>query len=312
MRFITDMKYKIIGFTCCFAVILIAVFAPLFYKDYRKTERIHQHEQEIPQEPCTDPADGGLCTYLPIVKIDTDGVVIPGRPIKDDGNNRIYTRAADGETTIAAQMDIIGNDSKEYHHANGTADVSSSIRIRMRGNSSRAFDKPSYAIRLVDKEGENNPLSIMGMDAHHEWVLYGPWLDKTAIRNYMFYNLAGEMMSYAPNVRFCEVILNGEYEGLYVMTEVITGGKDGARLGLRVNAKHSTFSGYLLRLDHQHAGEEALNSFTTYTYKTPFMLQIEYPGSRNRDARLTEEIRQDFSNFEKTLYSYDYDREKHG
>ena len=110
----------------------------------------------------------------------------------------------------------------------------------------------------------------MGMDAHHEWVLYGPWLDKTAIRNYMFYNLAGEMMSYAPNVRFCEVILNnGEYEGLYVMTEMITGGKDGARLGLRVNAKRSTFSGYLLRLDHQHAGEEALNSFTTYTYKTP-------------------------------------------
>ena len=200
MRFITDMKYKIIGFTCCFAVILIAVFAPLFYKDYRKTERIHQHEQEIPQEPCTDPADGGLCTYLPIVKIDTDGVVIPGRPIKDDGNNRIYTRAADGETTIAAQMDIIGNDSKEYHHANETADVSSAIRIRMRGNSSREFDKPSYAIRLVDKKGENNPLSIMGMDAHHEWVLYGPWLDKTAIRNYMFYNLAGEMMSYAPNV----------------------------------------------------------------------------------------------------------------
>ena len=75
MRFITDMKYKIIGFTCCFAVILIAVIAPLLYQDYQKTERIHQHEQEIPQEPCTDPADGGLCTYLPIVKIDTDGVV---------------------------------------------------------------------------------------------------------------------------------------------------------------------------------------------------------------------------------------------
>lgn len=306
------MKYKILGFTCCFAVILIAIFAPLLYKDYRKTERIHQHEQEIPQEPCTDPADGGLCTYLPIVKIDTDGVVIPGRPIKDDGTNRIYTRAADGEATIAAQMDIIGNDSKEYHHANETADVSSAIRIRMRGNSSRKFDKPSYAIRLVDKKEENNPLSIMGMDAHHEWALYGPWLDKTAIRNYMFYNLAGEMMSYAPNVRFCEVILNGEYEGLYVMTEMITGGKDGTRLGLRVNAKRSTFSGYLLRLDHQHEGEEALNSFTTYTYKTPFLLQIEYPGNRNRDARLTEEIRQDFSNFEKTLYSYDYDREKHG
>ena len=79
-----------------------------------------------------------------------------------------------------------------------------------------------------------------------------------------------------------------------------------------LDAYLQTRSGYLLRLDHQHADEEALNSFTTYTYKTPFQLQIEYPGSRNRDDRLTEEIRQDFSDFEKTLYSYDYDREKHG
>ena len=53
---------------------------------YPKTERIHQHEQEIPQEPCTDPADGGLCTYLPIVKIDTDN-----SPFKYDGLNILQT-----------------------------------------------------------------------------------------------------------------------------------------------------------------------------------------------------------------------------
>ena len=43
------------------------------------------------------------------------------------------------------------------------------------------------------------------MDPHHEWVLHGPFLDKTLIRNYMWYNIAGEIMDYAPNVRFCEV-----------------------------------------------------------------------------------------------------------
>jgi len=96
------------------------------------------------------------------------------------------------------------------------------------------------------------------------------------------------------------------------MTEVITAENEYMYMTEGVNAKQSTFSGYLLRLDHQHADEEALNSFTTYTYKTPFQLQIEYPGSRNRDAGLTEEIRQDFSDFEKTLSSYDCDREKHG
>ena len=64
------------------------------------------------------------------------------------------------------------------------------------------------------------------MDAHYEWALHGPYLDKSLIRNYMWYNIAGEIMDYAPNVRFCEVVLNGEYKGLYVMTETITNGTD--------------------------------------------------------------------------------------
>ena len=64
----------------------------------------------------------------------------------------------------------------------------------------------------------------MGMDAHYEWAMHGPYLDKSLIRNYMWYNIAGEIMDYAPNVRFCEVIINGEYKGLYVMTGTITNG----------------------------------------------------------------------------------------
>ena len=85
-----------------------------------------------------------------------------------------------------------------------------------------------------------------------------------------------------------------------------------ARLGLCKMPRTAHFPDTCFAWIISTVDEEALNSFTTYTYKTPFQLQIEYPGSRNRDDRLTEEIRQDFSDFEKTLYSYDYDREKHG
>ena len=42
------------------------------------------------------------------------------------------------------------------------------------------------------------------------------------------------------------------------------------------------------------------------------VLMLRYPGSSSRDDALTEEIRQDFSAFEKALYSYDDDREKYG
>ena len=30
---------------------------------------------------------------------------------------------------------------------------------------------------------------MLGMDAFDEWALHGPYLDKTLIRNYMWYNL---------------------------------------------------------------------------------------------------------------------------
>ena len=101
--------------------------------------------------------------------------------------------------------------------------MESVIDIRVRGNSSRYFDKHSYLVKtLTDDGAASRDVAMLGMDAFDEWALHGPYLDKTLIRNYMWYNLAGEIMDYAPNVRFCEVLLNGVYQGLYVMTETVS------------------------------------------------------------------------------------------
>ena len=55
-----------------------------------------------------------------------------------------------------------------------------------------------------------------------------------------------------------------------------------------------------------------MNTITTSTYTTPLLLQLEYPGRKNRDDALIREIEQDFSDFEKSLYSFDYDKPKWG
>ena len=90
---------------------------------------------------------------------------------------------------------------------------------------------------------------MLGMDAFDEWALHGPYLDKTLIRNYMWYNLAGEIMDYAPNVRFCEVLLNGVYQGLYVMTETVSSGAD-ARLKLTEPSKDTVQTSYARSEEH--------------------------------------------------------------
>ena len=87
----------------------------------------------------------------------------------------------------------------------------------------------------------------------------------------------------------------------------------GARLELSVNKKDNSFSGYLLRLDRGSNTElKNINNFTIYTYKTDSKVNIVYPGNANLTPFIASEICEDFSDFEKALYSYDYDSEDFG
>ncbi len=292
---------------------LIAVFVISFIMPEDNGKRDHQHIEAEKKADCTH-TDGSLCTHLPIVKIETNGKTIPGDVVLNspDGHTIAYTMSETGEETIVSEFTVIDNDIS-YNHTDDLPSVACDIRIRIRGNSSRRFEKKGYLINMITSDGLNNPQNIMGMDSHHEWALHGPYLDKTLIRNYICYNLAGEIMGYAPNVRFCELILNGEYQGLYLMTETITAGKEGARLELSVDKKDNSFSGYLLRLDRGSNTElKNINNFSDYTYKTESKVNIVYPGNSNLTPELASDICDDFSKFEKSLYSYDYDNTDFG
>lgn len=308
------MKYKLIGALAISAALAVAVLVPMLIQD--ESDRVHQHLAYEEKTDCTrEHATAELCTHLPLVVIDTGGVEIPGKPLRqsvdEDGQIKTtYSMAADGDLRISASMKIIDNEG--YNHADDDAAVDTAIRIRVRGRSSRYFEKSSYSIKLVNEDQTNNNQSVMGMDAHHDWVLYGPYLDKTDIRNYMFYNISGEIMDYAPNVRYCEVILNGRYQGLYLMVESITAGENGSRLAIEVNKKYQTFTGYVVRLDQNHEAKKHADTFTGYTYRRETDFEIVYPGTSKLTPELERSIAQDFSDFEKTLYSYDYDSDRAG
>ncbi len=306
------MKYKIAGLSVT-ALALIAVIMISFSMPEDNGRRYIEHIMAEKKTPCTNHTESEFCSHLPVVKIDTDGVEIPGKPIYDKEYRVIdYTLAQDGTTTIRASLDVINNE-KTYNHLTDNATSMGDIMIRVRGHSSRRFEKANYFIRFINDDGTNNPQGFLGMDSHHEWALHGPFLDKTLIRNYMWYNIAGEIMDYSPNVRFFELILNGEYRGLYLALETITSGKEGARLSLEVNKKDNSFSGYALRLDWGDTEEEnKLYPFTNYTTRAKTQHELVYPGTKNMTPELKEAIKNEFSLFEKTLYSYDYNNKKYG
>ena len=303
------MKYRILGVTAAVLMIAAVILCLYIDADEKDVSRYHQHmSARQPDEGC-DCDGSGLCTHLPILIIDTNRKDIPGAPLTDgrSGEAETFSTSEDGSTTIQARLTVIDNEDSNNHPADEAA-IESMMDIRVRGNSSRYFDKKGYLIGLTDDSGEKNREEpLLGMEEFDKWALHGPYLDKSLIRNYMWYNIAGEMMDYAPNCRFCEVILNGEYQGLYLLVETIDSSAD-ARLKLSEPEDGSEQVSFIVRMDRGSSNQyKNITTFTQYAYRSTMIMDIVYPGT----GELTEErrnyIEDSFSDFEKSLYSYDYD-----
>lgn len=306
------MKYRILAFSSLLVIALLIVGAYMIKGN--KEERYHQHlsaQKESKTSRNTNINYKGFCSHLPIVKIDTDGKEIPGRSVHDKKGHR-YTTTPDGKDRITAGISIVDH-KKKANHTSDKAKLESKIEIHVRGDSSRAFDKVGYKIKLINKNGKRRDKSVMGMDKHCDWVLHGPFLDKTLIRNYMWYNLSGELMGYAPNVRFCEVFINNKYEGLYVMMESITAGKKDGRIQVSVDKKQNSYTGYILKIDGQTKKlDRKVDTFTHYTRRRRTDMTIVYPKRKHLKNGMAQSIEKDFSAFEKMLYSFDFNEKKYG
>lgn len=123
---------------------------------------------------------------------------------------------------ITATMGIINNgDDAVNHLTDPYNDYLGYISIEYRGATSQAFPKKSYGFETQDHSGENRNVSLMGLPEENDWVLYAPYSDKSLIRNILSYRLFREMGHYAPRTRLCELVVNGDYLGVYVLVEKI-------------------------------------------------------------------------------------------
>jgi CotH kinase protein len=94
------------------------------------------------------------------------------------------------------------------------------IEIETRGQSSQRFPKQSYAVELADDT------ALLGMPEDDDWVLYGPYNDKTLMRNVVAYRTARAIGRYAARTRFVNLRLNGRRHGVYVLMERLELGDD--------------------------------------------------------------------------------------
>lgn len=86
-------------------------------------------------------------------------------------------------------------------------------------------------LSLVTDPPNESP-DFFDMGGAGSWILSGAYVDLTQYRNVVLYDLYNEMSeaNYAPETHYCEVTLNGDWRGLYQLTEKIQ--RDDDRLDL--------------------------------------------------------------------------------
>ena len=184
--------------------------------------------------------------------------------------------------------------------------------IKYRGASSYSkFDKKQYRIKFYKNSKENEKkVSLAGMGANSEWVLNGPYLDKTLIRNKLVYDLARELNGWAPDTRFVELFVDGKYQGVYLAVEPVTNGESRLRL-----AEFGLLSGetaYVVNRDRIDTGTEEIETWGKtegYTYNA---LYIRYPSKNKITEKQKEYIKNDISEFEQALYGKNFSDKKIG
>lgn len=216
------------------------------------------------------------------------------------------------EPKIDASMKIIYNDNGEINKIDQeTYHYEGRIGIEIRGQSSQSFPKKSYGIETRDDMGEDDDVALLGMPKESDWVIYSPYSDKSLIRNTLTYLLAGKLMSYAPRVKMCELILNGAYVGVVVFTERIKRDNnrvDISKLDPDENEGDDLTGGYILKFDKGDASEIGWASPYKPIPNKPTITNFlyHYPKPEDISPQQKQYIKNYITQFENALYSSSY------
>ena len=147
-------------------------------------------------------------TYdLPIIFIDTKGKCL---------DNTVNDK-------MPATMSVL--DAATNNEADSAKGTHYDIGIKVRGQSSAKFPKPGYSVEVRDSQGLGIDVSLLGLPPADDWVLHGPYVDKSLMRNALAHWLFRQAGHYSPRTKHFDLYINGVYRGVYVLIEKIKRGK---------------------------------------------------------------------------------------
>lgn len=180
--------------------------------------------------------------------------------------------------TVTGNMDRIHRD-KEYseqasvmlYTAEGILDTSdASAYIKGRGNATWSYGKRPYQLTF------SSAADLLGMGAASKWILLANAADATNLNNKLVLDMARQTgQGWYPENQFVDVYLNGQYAGLYLLTEKVEVGP--SRLNLDLQA-----GDFLCKADINKRWTTLKNPVKTQSGRT---IEISSPESLTNPSR---------------------------
>jgi hypothetical protein len=208
---------------------------------------------------------------LPIVVIDTRGASIVNEP------------------KVGAHMGIVDNGPGARNRVAGPFNAYDGfIGIELRGDSTQNFDKKSFGIETRTESGEERGVRLLGLPRESDWVLSAAFIDKTFLRDPLAFEVSRRMGRWASHAIHCELVLNGEYHGLYILEERIKrdrGRVDIDRLEPEDDTAPAITGGYIFELGQRGPGFDKRRRFVYPRADDITPAQVDYLRSYDDEFR---------------------------
>jgi len=243
----------------------------------------------------------------------------PGHPLSFESSNLpiviidSYGEDIPDQVKVPCHLKIIFNGPGQVNYTNQTTFAyEGEIYAEIQGFTGAWSPKKNYDFTLTDEWGNEIDTLILGLPKESDFILKAEYTDASLMKNPLAYEMARRMERYAPRTRFCEIILNGRYYGVYNLTEKVKRGAnrvDIAKLTSNDISGEELTGGYIIEMNINGDPPDWTSTYLPSNYASS-QLNVEfkhvYPKTGIIEPQQHDYIKSYVDSFENALAGQDF------